>query len=265
MGYITENNTPLNAQLARHRAFSGYNCGCCRKMLGKIAIASIFVSDASKRWDDHDINEYIQFLNRSEQLLLDLGGREAGLSVALKEYYRCILTHRTDRAQYQNTVNEVLCRLGYHSVCELCDELKKNNKNISSVAVLFVFDTNDTSFAVSMRGRNNANSTRRACPDSDEYAFIYFKGQSMECTIAHEILHLFGAIDFYYPEAVKKQAGVLFPNSIMFYYTETPCIDDLTRYLIGWESKLSPTALLFLQNTLCTRRDLGNLRIAGFG
>jgi hypothetical protein len=65
-------------------------------------------------------------------------------------------------------------------------------------------------------------------------------------TIVHELCHQFGAVDYYYPEAVKAAAEKIFPNSVM---SGGRTIDDLTAYAIGWTSVLSPDAIKFLDAT----------------
>lgn len=224
-------------------------------MIGNIAIVSIFVSDVSTRWSKNDIDKYMKALDEAETFLLNNGGHEAGLAIPLKMYFRCNLQYRADRGRYGNTVDDVLRKLGYNTICELRDELIKNNRHINSVVVLFVFNTAERSFAMSIKGRKDACSTRRAYTDSGEYAFIYFRSHEyMAHTLCHEMLHLFGAIDYYYPDTVKRQAEKYFPRSIMLCFYEKPYIDGLTRYLIGWSKNLDLESLLFLNNTLCTRR-----------
>lgn len=224
-------------------------------MIGNIAIVSILVADVTTRWCKNDIDEYMKALDKSELFLLNNGGYDAGLSVSLKMFYKCDLKCKVDREEYGRTVDDVLHELGYNTICELRDDVIKNNHKVNSVVVLFGFNNEERSFAMSIKGRKNANSTRRAYTDSGEYAFIYFKShRDISYTLCHEILHLYGAIDYYYPDTIKKQAERFFPHSIMLCYYEKPYIDDLTRYLIGWNANLDSTSLLFLNNTLCTRR-----------
>ena len=66
-------------------------------------------------------------------------------------------------------------------------------------------------------------------------------------TLLHEVLHLFGAMDFYYPPVVKRAARKCFPDSIMF--ADGDEIDDATRVLIGWDAIPSPKARAFFEAT----------------
>ena len=67
-------------------------------------------------------------------------------------------------------------------------------------------------------------------------------------TFIHELLHLFGAADFYYPCAIKTAAQKWLPDSVMNSGNGI-AIDDLTRVLIGWDSTLTESAEQFLKAT----------------
>ena len=58
-----------------------------------------------------------------------------------------------------------------------------------------------------------------------------------EGSFAHEILHLFGAEDYYKPPKIKELATKLCPNDIMLKihdYIDMNTIDKYTAYCIGW-------------------------------
>lgn len=77
--------------------------------------------------------------------------------------------------------------------------------------------------------------------------------------IAHELLHLYGAVDLYYecsenPQygAMKAEqsiiAGTYLANEIMFNHDSTNEISDLTAYLIGWEETVPIKYVYLLYN-----------------
>ena len=86
-----------------------------------------------------------------------------------------------------------------------------------------------------------------AANDQTEYGIVSEKRPSV---IAHEFLHLFGAIDLYITpfdrrrvqQRKKDKIMKLLPNEIMAFAhkdIDSLNISDLTKYLIGWENKLS--------------------------
>lgn len=85
-----------------------------------------------------------------------------------------------------------------------------------------------------------------ASDDNPEYAIVSFKHPAV---IAHEFLHLFGALDLYITpfdnkkQAVKRKIFAMkeFPNEVMaFAYRnlDSLTISPFTEYLIGWKREL---------------------------
>ena len=75
-----------------------------------------------------------------------------------------------------------------------------------------------------------------------------------EFTYAHEILHLFGAIDLYYPYNPEDERIALaeeyFPDDIMlryFYEIDQAEIGEVAAYLIGWSRYLETEYCAFVQ------------------
>ena len=77
---------------------------------------------------------------------------------------------------------------------------------------------------------------------------VAFLDGDFENTLVHELLHLFGAVDLYYPENLKQVGKKYLPGSIM---CDGNVIDDLTRYLIGWKRQLQSDSMAwkFLEET----------------
>ena len=82
--------------------------------------------------------------------------------------------------------------------------------------------------------------------ESPEYAIISYKRPAV---IAHEFLHLFGALDLYISpfdrkkKSLKKKAEImkLFPNEVMaFAYRpiDSLNVSPFTKYLMGWDNEL---------------------------
>lgn len=83
---------------------------------------------------------------------------------------------------------------------------------------------------------------------SPEYSIVSFKNPEV---IAHEFLHLFGALDLYISpfdgkrKAIKRKSFAMkeFPNEIMAFAhrnIDSLEISPLTNYLIGWSNELDP-------------------------
>jgi hypothetical protein len=72
---------------------------------------------------------------------------------------------------------------------------------------------------------------------SEHYNYSLDEQGAGAATIAHEILHLFGAEDYYTPNARKALANKTYPKDIMLEARDDVSkndIGDLTAYSIGW-------------------------------
>ncbi|MGN8913028.1 hypothetical protein [Anaerofustis butyriciformans] len=81
--------------------------------------------------------------------------------------------------------------------------------------------------------------------DFCEYAVIYYKHYN---SLIHEILHLFGAADLYFPKEVSDITKEMFPESIMF-NSAYNLIDDFTKYVTGIHDEPSALAKSFMEKT----------------
>lgn len=102
--------------------------------------------------------------------------------------------------------------------------------------------------ATNQDGRSFAMSGKVYKADWAEYLLLYAK-YDVENTYIHEFLHLFGAQDFYYNDAMSKYAEQYLPQSIMNHHTEykNPAVDAFTAYLIGWSEELTQEAEKFME------------------
>lgn len=89
-----------------------------------------------------------------------------------------------------------------------------------------------------------------------EYAVVSFKNPG---TIVHEFLHLFGALDLYISPydnlkaTIRRKSFAMkeFPNEIMAFpyrHMDSLMISPLSKYLIGWDSRLDDRYLKMLTN-----------------
>ena len=85
-------------------------------------------------------------------------------------------------------------------------------------------------------------------------------------TILHELLHIYGAQDYYLSSRIRAVAEYTFPRSVMFCPGWDICqesIDPLTRFLIGWKgSEPGSVARFFLDQTVdITHPEISNARV----
>ena len=85
---------------------------------------------------------------------------------------------------------------------------------------------------------------------------VIFDGDA-EIDLCHEVLHLYGAEDFYVHDDIRVKAQEVFPESIMLNTRDGCSVDSLTAYLVGWQKEMDTQTADFLSATAhITLRDL---------
>ena len=92
------------------------------------------------------------------------------------------------------------------------------------------------------------NKTGRASASISNVEWITMFHKSGYNGFQHELLHVFGAKDFYYPKEVEQWATKHFPESIMNSSDEE--VDTLTAYLVGWTDTVADNAIAFLKDSI---------------
>jgi hypothetical protein len=119
----------------------------------------------------------------------------------------------------------------------LIARLRDLNKTDNVALMYFINDYYSEDISLALHTSNNT---------SPEYSIVSFKRPAV---IAHEFLHLFGALDLYISpfdkkkRSIKKRAEVtkLFPNEVMeiaYRQLDSLNISPFTKYLIGWDNEL---------------------------
>ena len=203
------------------------NYGPCREMLGKIETLVVFVSTPSFSWTQEEITSYCKDMDAAMGKLNEQakrrspGGRQTQFGYSL---FRCQTSFEFDKSEEKwfGDVMKNFFHLG--TIAELHDYYSAR-LHADSTPFIFLFNSDGRGYARPSRSdyRNQQN----------EYAVCFGKEKDRTFTVMHELMHLYGAVDLYYPEEVKDAAWKYMPSSVML-RREGVEIDDLTSYLIGW-------------------------------
>lgn len=194
---------------------------------GNIAVTVLFVSDPDGKWADNEIAEIKQQL-QDEVARITTDASKYGKSVKLTFQYKTVSTSaKILEGNANDWVESALKSAGFPERSKLERALAKQY-GADFAPVMFVANHN---------GRSNAMP-------SFGYALLYDDPNAFY----HELSHLFGARDFYFPSDVKELAATYLPDSVMV-NSGTGTMDDLSAYLVGWTDKLSQNALDFLYAT----------------
>ena len=208
-----------------HAMFLYKDEGMSRKLRGNVLIDLIFVQDPCTDWKQSEMDK---FYNVYEDAINGIGKQAVAARVPLtfiSRVSRYTYSDTLNPANFSSNVtndvyNQYIRARGDRTHSEYISN-RKRKYNADELAIIFVFERSFRAYAVS----------------GDNVEFSVLTEDNNAHAIAHELLHLFGAADMYYPYQVYGLTMKYFPESIMCTYNGME-IDPLTQYLIGWKTTL---------------------------
>ncbi len=246
------------------------NNNVCKKLKGKVVLYAIFVdSKYTGIWTQYDINSTLDSISKAMRWIEEQA-KKNGVDLSIQvEYHKNKKLIPIEANFSKKTLSATLFGLnGVRNVDRWADKIAK--EALKSLGE----DTTTITRKIKPKDRENLLARLRDIYKTDNVALLYFinnfytdeisvvlhshEDYSPEYgivsykfpgIIAHEFLHLFGAIDFYLSpfdrkRKVKKKkefAMKEFPNSIMaFPYRRLSTLEicSFTKYLIGWDNEL---------------------------
>ena len=235
-----EDDGKLPEDMQNHVYLQWMNSGFCETMIGNVNIVVVFVSDTVSSWDADSIAAVkASFDQDPAKLEAEAAGYGAKLDVQLT-YIETKITENydsTDTNAYwaQAALNKAGLGMGYYK-----DHYIENYYKVDAAPVVFVINQEGRAYAATTSGGSQF-----------EYAVIF---ASEVGALRHEVLHMFGALDFYVPQETAEAANTFLPESIMI-NSRTGTVDELTAYLVGWTDRVGPKAKAFLQATSHITRE----------
>ena len=207
--------------------------GDCQTMTGQVLLTVIFASDEESTWTQSRMQELMigigEVKARMEQ---DAAAWGAELDITVEYKTGTATSGQLVLGDNKEWVDSVMKSAGLGSRMEVNQTLEQN-RGVKEAPVAIFVDRQGRSFANSATGES-----------APEYVICYEDVDALY----HELNHVFGAKDFYFPDSVKTLAETYLPNSIML-NSGTGDMDALTAYLIGWTDIPSTEAMRFLQAT----------------
>ncbi len=216
-----------------HYYLAAKDRGDCRELKGDILITIILVDDSESVWTPEAAATFKADQDKATQRLeSDAAGYGIELNVQML-YLNCAIEGTFSLQEYNDWVNSALDACGIPGPKWCSYSLKKE----------FGYKENPVLFAVNREGRSFAHLSlnRRGF----EFAILYKNMHDYR----HELYHIFGAEDYYYPKETKAAAQKYMSDSIMLDNRQDAVVDNLTAYSLGWVDCLSEDATGFLQET----------------
>lgn len=227
-----------------------YNSGNCRRLAGKPFVMVIYLDDDVSSWTEEEVLAYDQNLIAPALDFLDDNAAKWDVDLCMKTGYFATYGHPYRPVKYngviedfsdgnisQDILDQAALSIGYASKEDMHDKLVEF-AGTEQIAYVVMVDKGGRSYSCPRKGRNRT-------PGDDyelEYAVVYsgFTDTSRDSasdTVAHELLHLFGAEDFYYPESREALAEKYYPEDIMLCaMSDLSCftLGAYTAYTLGW-------------------------------
>ena len=218
-------------EYADHVYLIAKDSGNCDELVGRVNVHVFFVNDTVSSWDQSKKSELERsFAEQERSLEADAKGYGKSLDITFT-YTSVNISVPVDTASTDDAWQEAaLMALG----------LKNLASAQTMLNTIYGGDSNPIVFAINKAGRAYASwstgvKSERVTLFSSDYT-----------SLRHELCHLYGARDFYYPAEAKELANTYIPDSLM---SGGVSVDALTAYLIGWDEELDSGARKFLEAT----------------
>lgn len=237
-----------------------YNAGSCRRLEGKPYVLVVYLDDDVSNWTEEEVLSYQENLIKPALTFMEENAKKWGvfLDIGMGYYatygqperpvkYDGIVENYNDGKTSDDILEQVARTLGHESKMAMHDAITKF-AGTEQVAYVVMMDKGGRSYSI-------AHYKPEEVVDQHywmEYCLIFsgFTDTSRDSasdTIAHELLHLFGAEDYYYPEGRKVLANQYYPKDIMLcnepdlqYFT----LEKFTAYTLGWTDEIPEVCYL---------------------
>lgn len=208
------------------------NSGRCAELIGNVTVTVVLVNDDVSAWNDKALSELSSSLSSQEKDIEKLAasyGKNLDLTFS---YMSSKISGDAAAGDYFNLwLDSAAVGLGFKNLNNMQKELDSKN-NADSNPILFALNKTGRAYAHYSSGTNSA-----------EYLVVFSSDYS---AFNHELYHVYGARDFYYPDEVEELANTYLTESIM---SNGKVTDPLTAFIIGWDNEIDTEAYEFLKKT----------------
>ncbi len=251
--WVAPDSTPAQVQPARFLKAnqpSKRMSGSAKELRGPTRVFHIFCADEESRWTRQEKDEVL-LRSAAAFRFIEAQSRDRNIAVSFHE-------HVTPDIRYQGTIPKksqvnhiwtekvIRAALGKSGLEQVADIRQQHAEN-----VIFCLHVNKAALSYNLAFYDNVSTNYRA--ERMVCFASYPDGRATAAaTYAHEVLHLFGAGDLYFPfdadEARKTRASRMFPDDVMYrvdYDLGKLNIGEYTAFRVGWTDELDPGYELF--------------------
>ncbi len=203
-----------------------FNSGKARRLYGRVKVYPHFVNDTESCWTAEEIDEAVERILRPGLRFIEEKAKEWGVMLEFK------IVSPSDS---QTVTVDVPVRdgeagyLDYMLFVDRAYNFKAPYMNTTEDAVhILLVNKDGRSFSVPSYTGNR-----------DEWT-VFFAEDERDVTVAHEVLHLFGATDYYEPSKRAALARKHYRTDIMLStgFLSKSTVGEVTAYQVGWTDEI---------------------------
>lgn len=205
--------------------------GVCDYMTNDIVVTVVFADDDESHWTSEEITAFMEDIQEDIEHITQAASGWIPLNIGAI-YRHCAVEGTIAPDNVGDFFNQLVTNAQLPTGSNAASVQVNLKQELDAQAVPLIF-------AVNKHGRSYASHSATA-----EYAVLFKSSNAFK----HELYHLFGAEDYYYPQEVTDAANKYFGECIMS-NSSLDVMDSLTAFLIGWTDELSVEAIGFLNAT----------------
>lgn len=237
-----------------------YNLGSCRSILEPTYILVIFLEDGESKWDDQSINNFwqkcfhpgIEFLKQQaagygSSVVFESGQYNTGAQGEAITYNGIVVADLMNATVSTDILDQAASSIGYNSKEEMHEAMKEYSGK-EQVSYIIAVNKDGISYTMSDKECDNYEYIEYCVFFS---SYLNTNTGMLPSAFAHEMLHLYGASDYYDPYGDfpnrAKLAEQHYSNDIMLKTYEDinyNVISDCTAYSIGLTNTIPDICLL---------------------
>ena len=233
----------------------GYDAGGCYRLEGNPYVVAVFLDDDVSSWPEEKVLTYLDQLVKPGLAFIEENAAAWGkeLDFGLGYYatyghpdrpirYNGVVDSYMDGTTSKDILDQVARAIGFESR-EHMNERLQDYSGQDQIAYMILLNKGGRSYTCPYH-YSEFSTTRRNQALEHTVIFTGFtddSGDTASDCIAHETLHLFGAMDYYMPDSRNALARQLYPKDIML--CDMPDLEyfelnEATAYCVGWTDEV---------------------------
>lgn len=223
-----------------------YNLGTCKTLSGNVSVILFYVDDFESVWTDEEMNRFTKNEVEPGLRFLEQEAKKYGIELNLTIEKSCSGIYYDDEVitSVSNTgfasadvLWQSALQTNYSSSTEMIDAFRSEYET-EEIVCFTIFNKSGTAYALNPKKGTDVKIDEHCIAFARELnATQNGPAGSQAAIIAHEMLYLYGAENFYAKPSRQNLAKIYYPRDIMLsaaYDIDTNTVGAATAFYIGW-------------------------------